>query len=73
MPLIRLDQDHASDLSLPYRLAMYYSNNPEELENFFEQDEAITIFGTFFDMLKSEAKKIAKGIHIYLLSAVSNF
>ncbi|HAP31481.1 MAG TPA: hypothetical protein DCQ14_00265 [Firmicutes bacterium] len=47
------------EFSLPYRLAAYYSSNPEALEDFFEQQDAISIFGTFFDMLKPEAKAIA--------------
>lgn len=47
------------ELSLPYRLAVYYSSNPEALVDFFEQEDAISIFGTFFDMLKPGAKAIA--------------
>lgn len=40
-------------------MASYYSSHPEELEDFFEQEDAISIFGTFFDMLKPEAKNLA--------------
>ena len=47
------------NISLPYRLAVYYSSHPEKLEDFFEQEEAISIFGTFFDMLKPEARALA--------------